>query len=116
LKEFEQTSTSESLLSLEKRKAIVLNRKAKEYETDLQSALADQQQPSVTIANVLEQRERLELKYKEVKTKRAKIKVFRGLPPNIQLARMELGVAERDQIALVQLRDRLLDKMAENIS
>jgi len=81
LKEFEQTSTSESLLSLEKRKAIVLNRKAKEYETDLQSALADQQQPSVTIANVLEQRERLELKYKEVKTKRAKIKVFRGLPP-----------------------------------
>jgi HAUS augmin-like complex subunit 1 len=81
LKEFETTSTSDGRLSLEKRRANFLNRKAKEYETDLHSALANQQSVSVTVANILEQRERLRLKHRQVKMKRAKVKVFQGLPP-----------------------------------
>ncbi|KIM39013.1 hypothetical protein M413DRAFT_75428 [Hebeloma cylindrosporum] len=53
---------------------------------------------------------------RELKEKRAKIKAFQGLPPNLELARHELRVARQRQMELIQLRERLLGHMADNLS
>ena len=67
------------------------------------------------------------------KEKRAKIKAFQGLPPvrtnsipfvsteifyaqNLNLARHELRVARQRQMELIQLRERLLGRMADSVS
>ncbi|EPQ61231.1 hypothetical protein GLOTRDRAFT_30378 [Gloeophyllum trabeum ATCC 11539] len=72
--------------------------------------------PAVTVSEVMDQRERIRSKEQELKAKRAKIQAFKGLPPNLELARHELRNARQEQMQLIQLRERLLGAMAAGVS
>lgn len=90
--------------------------------------------PPVTVTQLINQQEVNTRKEQELKVKRAKIKAFQGLPPvcfywefvpirpllniskNLELARHELRNARDEQMKLMQLRDRLLGRMAESVS
>lgn len=88
--------------------------------------------PPVTVSKLTKQQEKIKSKEQELKTKRAKIKAFQGLPPvryyyltspslfkrgqNLELARHELRNARDEQMKLIQLRERLLGRMAESVS
>lgn len=106
----------ESSLTLERRKDAVV-KKAKEYHKELEALLAEEPlDVPITIRQLIEQKERTQAMERELKEKRAKIKAFQGLPPNLELARHELRVARQRQMELIQLRERLLGHMADNLS
>ncbi|KAJ7046163.1 hypothetical protein C8F04DRAFT_1173124 [Mycena alexandri] len=50
-----------------------------------------------------------------IKVKWAQIKAFKGLPPNLDLARQQLKTARAAQMDLIQTRERLLGRMAESV-
>ncbi|KAF9527125.1 hypothetical protein CPB83DRAFT_907928 [Crepidotus variabilis] len=111
--------SSESLLeapsTLERRRDAML-KKAKEYHRELEALAA--RQPlniPVSLGQLLLQKESNVSKEKEMKEKRARLQAFHGLPPNLELARHELRMARQKQTELIQLRERLLRKMAEAV-
>jgi HAUS augmin-like complex subunit 1 len=95
-------------------------------------------EPDITVTQLLTQQDRLRKKEQEIKSKRAKIKAFQGLPPvafseiedacqctlttadcvsqSLDLARLELRNARNEQMKLIQLREKLLDKMADGVA
>ncbi|PPQ70634.1 hypothetical protein CVT24_000677 [Panaeolus cyanescens] len=106
----------ESAMMLERRKASVV-RKAKEYHRELEILLGSQPlEVPVTLPHYLAQKEKNLQLEKSLKEKRAKIKAFQGLSPNLELARHELHLAREKQKGLFQLRERLLGKMAEGVA
>lgn len=73
-------------------------------------------QVSITVSQLLEQKEKNQIKERELREKRAKLKAFQGLPPNLELARHELRAARQKQMELIQLRERLLGRMADGVA
>ncbi|KAF9473878.1 hypothetical protein BDN70DRAFT_997414 [Pholiota conissans] len=106
----------ENSATMERRKESLV-KKAKEYHKELEALIA--QEPltiPISLAQLMEQKEKNLVKLKELKEKKAKIKTFQGLPPNLDLARHELRAARKRQMELIQLRERLLARMADSIS
>ncbi|GLB36766.1 hypothetical protein LshimejAT787_0310530 [Lyophyllum shimeji] len=111
-----EQAEGQSAPMLERRKEDLM-RKAKEYHEDLKAVLKTMPDaPRVTVTRLTEQENRNKAKEQELKAKRAKIKAFKGLPPNLDLARHELRNARHELGQLTQLRERLLGKMAEGVS
>ncbi|KAF9007872.1 hypothetical protein BDQ17DRAFT_1301673 [Cyathus striatus] len=99
-------STEESVESMERRRGAIL-KKAREYHDELNKLLADgHQDPPVTVTKLLKQQEKNKALEQELKAKRAKIQAFQGLPPDIELARLELIKARDEQMKLIQIRER----------
>ncbi|RDB27279.1 hypothetical protein Hypma_004295 [Hypsizygus marmoreus] len=108
--------TGETPAVLERRREGLL-KKAKEYHKELTAVMALMPTPpSVTVTRLTEQQSTNKLKEQELKAKRAKVKAFQGLPPNLELARHELRNARSEQMKLIQLRERLLGRMAESVT
>ncbi|KAG5649643.1 hypothetical protein H0H81_002723 [Sphagnurus paluster] len=106
----------ENAAVLERRREDLV-RKAKEYHEELKSILKTMPDaPAVTVSCLTEQQARNRAREQELKAKRAKVKAFKGLPPNIELARHELRNARNELGELTQLRERLLGRMAEGVS
>ncbi|CCM06341.1 uncharacterized protein FIBRA_08595 [Fibroporia radiculosa] len=105
-----------SIAALEKRKA-ALSSKAREYQEELRATMAQMpEDPPLTFTQLAAYHKELRQKEKVLAQKRARVKAFQGLPPNLELARHELQHAQNEQMKLVQLRERLLDKMASGVS
>ncbi|KAF8227808.1 hypothetical protein L208DRAFT_1365636 [Tricholoma matsutake] len=105
----------ESITTLERRRQVLL-KKAKEYHKELDALLANMPDaPPVTVTQLMKQQESNKLKEQQLQAKRAKIKAFQGLPPNLHLARQELRSARDEHMKLIQLRERLLRRMAESV-
>ncbi|PPQ84543.1 hypothetical protein CVT25_007613 [Psilocybe cyanescens] len=112
----------ETTATLEKRREAVI-KKAKEHHREFEFLLADVplKLPTVdgtpvTIGRLLAQKETNQAQEREIKEKRTRIKAFQGLPPNLELARHELRQARQRQTELIQLRERLLAKMADGVA
>ncbi|KAF9554539.1 hypothetical protein CPC08DRAFT_766654 [Agrocybe pediades] len=106
----------EASTTLERRKDALV-KKAKENHRQLEKLQTEEPiDVKVSIGQLLAQKERIQAKAKEIKEKRAKIKAFKGLPPNLELARHELRLARQKQMELIQLRERLLGKMADGVA
>lgn len=90
-------------------------------------------EPRVTVTQLIKQQEKNKLLEQEIEIKRAKVAAFQGLPPvsqeqqvfslidqcldkNIELARHELRNARNEQMELIQLRERLLGRMAAGVA
>ncbi|KAH9487324.1 hypothetical protein JR316_0001397 [Psilocybe cubensis] len=102
--------------TLEKRKEALV-KKSKEHYRELESLQAEVPLSiPISINKLLTQKEKNQLKEREIREKRARIKAFQGLPPNLELARHELKQARRRQTELTQLRERLLAKMADGLA
>ncbi|KAI0781829.1 hypothetical protein C8Q75DRAFT_737957 [Abortiporus biennis] len=111
----EKLDSGENLVTLERRKS-ALAAKAREYQKDLEAINKNMpDSPEMTISDLLAFKERLKNKEQELKMKRAKIKTFQGLPPDLELARLELQKAQDEQMKLIQLRERLLGRMASSV-
>ncbi|OCH94155.1 hypothetical protein OBBRIDRAFT_770162 [Obba rivulosa] len=109
--EFEKTT-----VALERRKA-TLNAKAKEYQKELETATASLPHDLTTaVSELTEYHKQLRKKERELQSKRAKVQVFQGLPPNLDLARHELRKARDEQMKLIQLREQLLSHMANGVN
>ncbi|KAF8816606.1 hypothetical protein BYT27DRAFT_7181417 [Phlegmacium glaucopus] len=110
------TANMETAPTLERRRETLI-KKAKEYHKELESLLVEEPlQVSITVSQLLEQKEKNQVRERELKEKRAKIRAFQGLPPNLELARHELRTARQKQMELVQLRERLLGRMADGVA
>ncbi|KAG7440075.1 uncharacterized protein BT62DRAFT_957389 [Guyanagaster necrorhizus] len=96
------------------RRREALLRKAKEYRKEL-SALPISE-PPVTISDLIAQSDRIKQRKEQIKAKRSKIKAFKGVPPNLDLARTQLREAREEQVKLFQLRERLMEKMTSGVS
>ncbi|CAA7266389.1 unnamed protein product [Cyclocybe aegerita] len=102
--------------TLERRKEALV-KKAKEQHRELEALLVeDKLDIRVSVDKLIAQKEKNLASEKELKENRAKIKAFQGLPPNLELARHELRVAREKQMELIQLRERLLGRMADSVS
>ncbi|KAK0244996.1 hypothetical protein EDD85DRAFT_799232 [Armillaria nabsnona] len=96
------------------RKREALLRKAKEYRKELSTLPISE--PSVTISDLIAQSDRIKQRKELIKVKRNKIKAFKGVPPNLDLARTQLRDARAEQMKLFQLRERLMEKMTSGVS
>ncbi|KAG6809467.1 hypothetical protein H0H92_016123 [Tricholoma furcatifolium] len=106
----------EGATMMERRKEDLM-RKAKEYHEELKLIQkSTPEPPRVTVTRLKEQEKRNKAMEQELKAKRAKIKAYKGLPPNLDLARNELRQASHDLEKLTHLRERLLGRMAESVS
>ncbi|KAF7978963.1 hypothetical protein HWV62_44201 [Athelia sp. TMB] len=105
------TSTAEM-----QRKKESLVRKAKEYKKELDGIMVHVEDPPVTITQLSAQHERIKKQEADIKAKRAKLRAFKGLPPNLDVARMQLKQARDEQMELIKLRERILGKMAAGVS
>ncbi|EIW65167.1 uncharacterized protein TRAVEDRAFT_159993 [Trametes versicolor FP-101664 SS1] len=102
--------------ALERQKA-ALTSKAKEYQKELEAVMSDMPEaPPINITELYAFRKNLKEQEKILKEKRAKVEAFQGLPPNIDLARHALAEARDKQMELIQLRERLLGKMADGVN
>ncbi|KAJ3517836.1 hypothetical protein NLJ89_g261 [Agrocybe chaxingu] len=119
--------------TLERRKEALV-KKAKEQHRELEALLVeDKLDIRVSVGKLIAQKEKNLARENELKEKRAKIKAFQGLPPvrkptyhavdsqlrpmqNLELARHELRAAREKQMELIQLRERLLGRMADGVS
>ncbi|KAF7340471.1 PCI domain-containing protein [Mycena venus] len=103
---------SESTATIQTRREALL-KKAKEYRALLDAIVLDH--PTITFADLTAQQTANEQRVQSIKAKRAQVKAFRGLPPNLPLARAQLKSARAAQMELIQLRERLLGRMAESV-
>jgi len=111
-----EEETEESIATLVRRREVLL-KKAKEYHKELEALLASMPDaPLITVTQLTKQQEKNRIMEQGLKAKRAKIKAFQGLPPNIELARYELRKARDEQMKLIQLRERLLGRMAKSVT
>lgn len=108
-------SSEENTASIERRREVLL-KKAKEYHKELEAAMAEMPEPRVTVTQLIKQQEKNKLLEQEIEIKRAKVAAFQGLPPNLELARHELRNARNEQMELIQLRERLLGRMAAGVA
>ncbi|KAJ7259897.1 hypothetical protein C8J57DRAFT_1339557 [Mycena rebaudengoi] len=102
----ENTTTTE-------RRRDALLRKAKEYRAELDSITM--QPPPITFAELTSLQASNHLKAESIKGKRAKLRTFKGLPPNLDLARQQLRVAREEQMKLISKREQLLRRMVESV-
>ncbi|KAJ7046169.1 hypothetical protein C8F04DRAFT_939110 [Mycena alexandri] len=108
-------ATAESTATIQGRRETLL-KKAKEYRAALDVIVAKvPRSPTDTFADLTAQQAANEEKAAAIKAKRAQIKAFKGLPPNLDLARQQLKTARAAQMDLIQTRERLLGRMAESI-
>ncbi|KAJ7449466.1 hypothetical protein B0H11DRAFT_2078777 [Mycena galericulata] len=105
-------AAGESTSTLERRREALL-KKAKEYRAMLDNIVVDP--PEVTFAQLTAAQAENERRAQAIKAKRAQIRVFRGLPPNLDLARQQLKTARAAQMELIQLREQLLGRMAASV-
>ncbi|KAF8907708.1 hypothetical protein CPB84DRAFT_1768605 [Gymnopilus junonius] len=106
----------ESAATLERRREALV-KKAKEYHRELETLIAEEPlKVPITIEQFISQKEKNLALERMIREKRAKLNAFQGLPPNLELARHELRVARQRQMELVQLRERLLGRMADSVS
>jgi len=120
IKKWKETLRSQyseaNIPSLERRKA-TLSAKAKEYQEELKGIMAQMpEEPPLTVTQLGAFHRELRSKEKVLAEMRAKVAAFQGLPPNIDLARHELSVARNEQMKLIKLRERLLDRMASGVN
>ncbi|KAJ7118035.1 hypothetical protein C8R43DRAFT_1153820 [Mycena crocata] len=104
-------AAEESTSTLERRRDVLL-KTAKEDRAILEGIIVP---PAITFADLTAQQAANEQRAQALKTKRAQIKAFRGLPPNLDLARQKLKAARAAQMELIQLRERLLGRMAASV-
>ncbi|KAL6298161.1 hypothetical protein BKA93DRAFT_89137 [Sparassis latifolia] len=105
-----------SVSALERRKA-ALFAKAKEYQAELDAIMSQMPEtPPVTATQLHALHKELKVKEQQLKEKRARVEAFQGVPPNLELARHELRNARDEQMKLIQLRERLLDRMASGMN
>ncbi|KAJ7115249.1 hypothetical protein C8R44DRAFT_794304 [Mycena epipterygia] len=102
----------ESTSTIERRREALL-KKAKEYRAMLDTIVIDP--TTITFADLTTQQATNERKAQALKAKRGQIRAFRGLPPNLDLAKQQLKTARAAQMELLQLRERLLGRMAESV-
>ncbi|KAJ3013259.1 hypothetical protein NUW54_g1643 [Trametes sanguinea] len=106
----------ESVASLHREKAARAS-KAKEYQKELDMLMSDMPEAfPVSINELATLRKQLKKQDQVLKEKRAKVEAFQGLPPNIDLARLALAEASEKHMELIQVRERLLRKMAEGVN
>ncbi|PPQ95762.1 hypothetical protein CVT26_015849, partial [Gymnopilus dilepis] len=106
----------EAATTLERRRESLV-KKAKEYHRELEALRTEEPlNAPVTISQYLSQKEKNYALEREIKRKKAKLDAFQGLPPNLELARHELRVARQRQMELIQLRERLLGRIADSVS
>ncbi|KAJ2979227.1 hypothetical protein NUW54_g11170 [Trametes sanguinea] len=106
----------ESVASLQREKAARAS-KAQEYQKELDMLMSDMSEaPPVSITELATLRKQLKKQDQVLKEKRAKVEAFQGLPPNIDLARLALAEASEKHMELIQVRERLLRKMAEGVN
>ncbi|KAI9065770.1 hypothetical protein FKP32DRAFT_1567227 [Trametes sanguinea] len=106
----------ESVASLQREKAARAS-KAKEYQKELDMLMSDMPEaPPIPITELAALRKQLKKQDQVLKEKRAKVEAFQGLPPNIDLARLALAEASEKHMELIQVRERLLRKMAEGVN
>ncbi|KAJ7877621.1 hypothetical protein B0H13DRAFT_2668280 [Mycena leptocephala] len=103
---------TESTSTIQSRREALL-KKAKEYRATLDGIVFDP--PTITFADLAAQQAANEKRAQSIKAKRAQIKAFKGLPPNLDLARQQLKTARAAQMELIQIRERLLGRMAESV-
>ncbi|EEB87925.1 hypothetical protein MPER_14514, partial [Moniliophthora perniciosa FA553] len=96
---FEASETTEVL----ERRRLALLRKAKEYKNELESIKLVE--PPVTISEISAQQERNKEIEMAIERKRTKLKAFQGLPPDLELAQIELKKAREKLIKLINLRE-----------
>ncbi|EMD41453.1 hypothetical protein CERSUDRAFT_70011 [Gelatoporia subvermispora B] len=117
-----QPGTGNTPETLERRK-LAHSAKAKEYQKELAATTLifdmKTKMPRDVVATVsvlAEWQKQLRSKDRELQTKRAKVQAYQGLPPNLELARHELMKARDEQTKLIQLRERLLSRMADGVN
>ncbi|KAI8983281.1 hypothetical protein BD414DRAFT_529720 [Trametes punicea] len=117
MKELHTTSLgTERVAALQRQKA-TLTSKAKEYQKELETTLMDMPEaPPVSITEFISLRKQLKKQEQMLKEKRARVEAFQGLPPNIELAKHALAEARDKQMELIQLRERLLSKMVDEVN
>ncbi|KAL4255572.1 HAUS1 family protein [Pleurotus pulmonarius] len=112
----DEHQTNNPVVSLEKRRDATV-KKAKEYRKALDDLMDHAvEAPEITVTDLLKQKETNRSKEQTLKDKRAKLATFQGLPPNLEIARHELQSAQDEYIKLMQLRERLLGKMADGLN
>jgi len=121
IQHWKNTITSEpqqdaSVPAIERRRAI-LAAKIKEYRAEEETLKKELPAGStVTVTELATLHQQIKARDKTLAEKRAKVAAFQGLPPNIERARHELRKAQDEQMKLIQLRERLLDRMASGVS
>ncbi|KAJ7159689.1 hypothetical protein C8R46DRAFT_1001918 [Mycena filopes] len=108
-------ATSDNTATLQSRREALL-KKAKEERAVLDAILAESKPPEITFADLTAQQTANEARRAAIKSKRAQIRAFRGLPPNLELAREQLKSARAAQMELIQAREGLLGRMAEGVA
>ncbi|KAJ7611196.1 hypothetical protein FB45DRAFT_941247 [Roridomyces roridus] len=108
-----ELATGDSVPTLERRREVLL-RKAKEYRAMLDGMVIDS--PAVTFTDTTAVQASNAQRSQAIKEKRAQIKAFKGLPPNLDLARQQLQTARAAQMELVQLCEKLLAQMAAGVA
>ncbi|KAL0567665.1 hypothetical protein V5O48_014329 [Marasmius crinis-equi] len=98
---------------LERRRQ-ALSKKAKEYKREHDSIKLED--TPVTVSDLSAQQARNKETEEKVRQKRAKLKVYQGLPPNLDQARAALKKARTQQMRLIRMREKLLSDMAESVS
>ncbi|KAF9490417.1 hypothetical protein BDN71DRAFT_1400026 [Pleurotus eryngii] len=112
----DEHQTKNSIVSLEKRRDATI-KKAKEYRKALDDLMEHAvEAPEITVTDLVKQKEKNRLREQTLKDKRAKLAAFQGLPPSLDIARHELQKAQDEYIKLMQLRERLLGKMADDLN
>ncbi|KAG9223335.1 hypothetical protein CCMSSC00406_0008939 [Pleurotus cornucopiae] len=112
----DEQQTNNPIVSLEKRRDAT-TKKAKEYRKALDDLMEHVvEAPEITVTDLVKQKEKNRLREQTLKDKRAKLAAFQGLPPNLDIARHELQKAQDEYIKLMQLRERLLGKMADGLN
>lgn len=105
----------QSVAALERRKAALIA-KAKEYHQQLTAIMSEMPgTPAVPPSGIQNVHKELKAKEQDLREKRARVQAFQGVPPNLELARLELRNARDEQMKLIQLRERLLDNMASGV-
>ncbi|KAJ3925650.1 MAG: hypothetical protein NXY57DRAFT_906828 [Lentinula lateritia] len=108
--------STETAESLERRRQAII-RKAKEYQAQLvqlNSTNPSSFSTNVSISDLTRLQEQNKEREKEILRKRKKVEVFRGLPANLDLARLTLLQATQNLQDLTRAREGLLRRMVDD--
>ncbi|KIJ45202.1 hypothetical protein M422DRAFT_227887 [Sphaerobolus stellatus SS14] len=98
------------------KKAMIM--KAREYQQQLATLTSSQkmrpEDPSIT--SLLSLQDQIQQKERDLIALKSRLAVFKGLPPNLDLARQELRASRERQIQLMNIREKLLGKMTDEIN
>ncbi|KAF8508507.1 hypothetical protein JB92DRAFT_3120879 [Gautieria morchelliformis] len=93
--------------------------KAQEYQEELStiaSGMPSEPDNGQTITSLLAVQDRLHQKDRELKALKRRLSSFENLPPNLELAKLELKAARENQIRLMNTREKLLGRMTLGLS